>query len=254
MRVGPVVGGSSCCGRVSCASDFCRVRLRWWWTWAAEPGCIVCGWRKGYEAHLLDALPLHVEQAREASARQPEAPLASATIGDARRIERPDESADAALLFGPLYHLTEREDRIAALREARRIVRAGGVVVAVGISRFASLIDGLCQGYLADPAFEEIVRGDLVEGQHRNLTGHPEYFTTAYFQRPEELGEELAAAGLAHEGTLAVEGPAWYAKLVRERWDEAELRERVLEAVRLVEREPALLGASAHLLAVGRKA
>jgi hypothetical protein len=47
--------------------------------------------------------------------------------------------------------------------------------------------------------------------------------------------------------------PAWHAKLVRERWDEAELRERMLEAVRLVEQEPALLGASAHLLAVGRK-
>ena len=44
--------------------------------------------------------------------------------------------------FGPLYHLTEREDRVTALREAARIVRPGGVVLAVGISRFVSTLDG----------------------------------------------------------------------------------------------------------------
>src|SRR5262249_49876920 len=80
---------------------------------------------RGYAVHLSDVVPLHVEQAREASARQPDHPLAGTAVGDARRLAHPDGSADAVLLLGPLYHLTERADRLAAWREARRGRRPG---------------------------------------------------------------------------------------------------------------------------------
>src|SRR5262245_33184439 len=39
---------------------------------------------RGFQVHLFDITPLHVELARQASARQLEAPLASADVGDAR--------------------------------------------------------------------------------------------------------------------------------------------------------------------------
>src|SRR5438046_7822299 len=42
---------------------------------------------RGYRVTLVDALPLHVEEARAASARQPETPLAGYRLGDARRLE-----------------------------------------------------------------------------------------------------------------------------------------------------------------------
>jgi SAM-dependent methyltransferase len=217
------------------------------------PGVYAC-WlaRQGYEVHLVDALPLHVELARRASAAQPDAPIASVTLGDARRLEFPDASADAVLLFGPLYHLTERSDRIAALAEARRVLRPGGLALAVGISRFASMMDGMFRGLLADPVGAAIIQHDLTDGQHRNPTNIPTYFTTAYFHYPTELQAEVEAAGLRHEATLAIEGPAWAAEQVAERWDNAAYRERVLEVVRRIEAEPVLLGASAHLMAVAR--
>ena len=219
------------------------------------PGVYAC-WLagQGYEVHLVDALPFHVELARRASQAQPDAPIASVTLGDARRLDRPDASADAVLLFGPLYHLTERSDRIAALAEARRILRPGGPALAVGISRFASTMDGIFRGLLADPVFVAIVQRDLTDGQHRNPTDNPTYFTTAFFHHPAGLQAEVEAAGLQHEATLAVEGPAWPAHQVEERWHDAEYRERVLQVIRRVEAEPSLLGASAHLLAVARKA
>jgi SAM-dependent methyltransferase len=51
-----------------------------------------------------------------------------AEVGDARRLRFADDSFDVALLFGPLYHLQSREDRLAALGEAVRAGRpvAGG--------------------------------------------------------------------------------------------------------------------------------
>jgi len=207
----------------------------------------------GHEVHLSDPMPLHVAQAREASAAQPMHPLASCAIGEARALNRPDDSTDMVLLLGPLYHLTNRVDRLAALKEARRVLRTGGTLIAAAISRFASTLDGLRGGYLDDPAFAAIANRDLADGQHRNSAGHPAYFTTAFFHHPDELRQEVADAGLVGVKLLAVEGPAWLLQDFETRWNDPGRRERLLDAVRRIESEPSLLGASAHLLAIAQK-
>ena len=206
--------------------------------------------RLGYRVHLLDPVPLHVEQATAAAAAQPDHPF-TAALGDARRLAEPDASFDAVLLLGPLYHLTERAERIAALTEARRVLRPGGVVFAVGISRFASLLDGLRAGFLGDPVADAIVERDLCGGQHRNPdpVRYPNWFTTAFFHHPTELAEEVEAAGFALDAILGIEGPGW---LIDAAWAAPQRRPTVLAAARAVEAEPTLLGLSAHLLAVGR--
>lgn len=207
----------------------------------------------GYVVHLFDAVPRHVEQTRQASLKQPDHPLASTTVVDARALQRKDESVDVVLLFGPLYHLTEYADRVIALREARRVLRSGGVLFAVGISRFASILQGIARGFMKDPAFATIAERDRAEGQHRNPSDIEGYFTTAFFHYPDELREELEAAGFNHELPLAVEGPGWLLQDFDEQWEDAESRQRILAVVRALEREPTLLGASAHIMAIGRK-
>ncbi|WUX81429.1 class I SAM-dependent methyltransferase [Streptomyces sp. NBC_01426] len=91
------------------------------------------GWltEEGNEVLLLDPVPKHVEQARE------RAPRCVAQLGDARDLDVEAGTFDAVLLLGPLYHLAERGDRLAALREASRVVVPGGVVAAAGISRYS---------------------------------------------------------------------------------------------------------------------
>jgi ubiquinone/menaquinone biosynthesis C-methylase UbiE len=161
------------------------------------PG-VYAGWlaERGYSVRLVDPIARHVVEAEATSQGQPQHPF-TAAMGDARHLEEPNAAYDAVLLMGPLYHLVERFDRLLALREARRVVRPGGRVVAVGISRFASLLDGLRSGWLGDPVFRAIAEQDLKTGQHRNPEPHrrPEWFTTAYLHRPDELAEEVAAAG-----------------------------------------------------------
>jgi ubiquinone/menaquinone biosynthesis C-methylase UbiE len=209
--------------------------------------------RRGYRVHVIDPIRLHLEQAHAAAKEQGDVALASVEVGDARDLRLPDESVDAALLLGPLYHLTERGDRVQALREARRICRPGGRIAAAAISRFASTLDGLRVNFLDDPAFAAVAAQDRRDGQHRNPTGNPDYFTTAYFHRPEELAAECAAAGLTHVATLAVEGPAWLLPDLAARLADAGRRRVLLEALAALEAEPALLGVSSHLLAVARR-
>jgi len=151
-----------------------------------------------------------------------------------------------------LYHLTERAERVAALAEARRVLRPGGVILAVGISRFASLLDGLRSGFLGDPVADAIVERDLRDGQHRNPdpVRYPHWFTTAFFHHPTELAEEVEEAGFGLDALLGVEGPGW---LIDAAWADPQRRPTVLAAAAAVEREPTLIGLSAHLLAVGKR-
>ncbi len=218
------------------------------------PGVHAC-WlaKQGYEIHLIDITPLHVELAKEASLRQPDAPLASVDIGDARSLPWNAASIDAVLLLGPLYHLTDREDRLKALREAHRVLKPGGILIGVGISRFASAMDGLSRGFLKDALFAGIVNQDLKNGQHRNPTGNPEYFMRTFFHHPDELRGETADSGFSVTNIYGLEGPGWLVGDFDEWWNSPDYRERLLEIARTLESEPSLIGLNAHLVVVGTK-
>ncbi len=92
---------------------------------------------------------------------------------------------------------------------------------------------------------------DARREQHRNATGNPVYFTTAFFHQPEELRDEAAEAGLRHEATLGVEGPGWLLHDLAGQRQDPDRRERIMAAARAL--EPSLLGVTTHLLAVARK-
>lgn len=207
---------------------------------------------RGYQVHLIDAVPLHVERARELSAASP-SPLAGAEVGDARQLDVTDATFDAVLLLGPLYHLTERRDRLAALAEARRVLVPGGVLLSAYISRFASACDGIREGDLRDASFAAIVDRDLSNGVHLNPTNRVEWFTTAYFHRPEEIRSEIEEAGLRFESLIAVEGPGWMSHCLDAWLEDDTAREPLLRVLRRLETEPSLVGASAHIVSVARR-
>jgi SAM-dependent methyltransferase len=216
---------------------------------------------RGYAVHLVDPVPLHVDEARRASAKSAH-PLAGVAQGDARTLAQPDASADAVLLLGPLYHLITREDRVRALAEAGRVLRPGGVLFAAAISRFASLVDNITEPVeprgQAPPAFTDpevlrMVRQDLGGGPHENTSGEARYFTTAYFHHPDELADEVRAAGLALVEVLPLESVGAFTACFPTVWADPGGRETLLSLVRQVEREPSLLGISPHLLAVARR-
>ena len=81
----------------------------------------------GHEVHLIELSPYAVDYAKnnDASANSI---IHNIEVGDARNINKPDESADIVLLMGPMYHLVNIEDRVKALNEAKRVLKKGGLL------------------------------------------------------------------------------------------------------------------------------
>jgi ubiquinone/menaquinone biosynthesis C-methylase UbiE len=197
---------------------------------------------QGYEVHLIDPVEAHVARAQSL-------PGVTAQVGDARSLALADASQDVVLLLGPLYHLLDRGDRLTSLREACRVARPNAPVLAAGISRYATLMDIGSDGRLTEQT-EPFLRRLHETGEFR---GDVVGFTTAYFHMPAELRQEMCDANLIDAEVFGIEGPAsptlraLGADCLPHRLDAA------VRAARMVELDPQMLAASAHLLAVGRK-
>lgn len=98
-----------------------------------------------------------------------------------------------------------------------------------------------------------MISTDLATGQHRNDGEVLDSFTTAFLHHPDELRDEVAEAELELIELRGLEGmSASVPDLAEQVIDERKL-ERPLWAARQSEREPTMLGVSAHLLAVCRR-
>jgi SAM-dependent methyltransferase len=196
----------------------------------------------GYEVKLVDLTPLHVKEARDRAAGR-----FVAEVGDARALADPEESYDAVLLLGPLYHLVERVDRVQALTEARRVLRPDGLLAAAAISRFGSLLEGLL-GSL-DATGWKLVERALADGRHLPGADDRALFTTAYLHLSDELEAEIEEGGFRLLGLFGIEGPGW---LRAETLDDTDGFETAMRVARAIEQERTLIGASAHLLGIAR--
>ena len=196
----------------------------------------------GHDVLLIDPMPHHAAAARSRGV--------PAVIGEARALPLPPAAVDVVLLMGPLYHLVEPADRVAALVEARRVLRPGGLLLAEIITRQAWVMDATLRGLLhEDEVWAEFDRIDRTGRAQDPARPRPSGFW-AYFHRLPELAGELAAAGFTGIDLLAVEG---FAHLLPDLPGRTRDPEPLLRAVRRTEREPSMLGASPHALGLARR-
>jgi S-adenosylmethionine-dependent methyltransferase len=204
--------------------------------------------QRGYQVTLVDLSGGSLELAKQ-KAGQAEVALDAFMHANALDLTTiPEASFDTALLLGPLYHLHRLEQRRSALMQAYRLLTPGGLVFASFITRFAGFRDAAVHGYsfvLDDPAYSEKL---LATGIHDNGIG----FTDAYFAHPDEvipLGESAGFTTLrlmGCEGILA-EHEEYVNSLTGAQHD------FWLDINYRMAQESCLLGASDHLLYIGRK-
>jgi SAM-dependent methyltransferase len=202
----------------------------------------------GYDVVLVDPLEHHVSAARHRADR---GRAFEVQLGDARELPLADDSCEAALLMGPLYHLPLAQDRRRALAEARRVLRPGGVLVAEVVCRHAWLLDATQRDLLDEPGMFETFALNIETGlsQFDELVRDGAFW--GYFHRADELGAELEGSGFRMTALVAVEGFGMLlSDLDRRLQDPANL----LRALALCEAEPTMVGCSAHVIGVAVRA
>ncbi len=156
---------------------------------------------------------------------------------------------DAALIMGPLYHLVEEADRRLVLRQVRGLLVHEGLVFSAFISRFGALGDVMTKVPEAVTRREEL-QWLMLHGRDPETTPHEGF--RGYFARAEEIAPLHASEGFNEVTLVGVEpciGP----------YDEAynrlhePLRAAWLEVLLAVSAEPSIIGASRHLLYIGRR-
>lgn len=203
--------------------------------------------QQGYTVSLLDPVQLHIDQAKASGV--------PAVIGDARRLPWDNETFDAALLAGPMYHLVEATDRRLALREAMRVLKPGGVLVVIAINRIANLIGATLANTL-------IPRGAIVEGILRTgFSGENERMAHTYYHSLTQLRTELSSVGLTQLNVHGLTGPGgWLTVALDAHFKgtplpatlaDPEPLATALECARIADDYPELVAASSLFLAIG---
>ena len=212
----------------------------------------------GYEVHLFDLAETNIRMSSELSSIYPGVTLASAEVADARSIHRPDHSADAVLLMGPLYHITDHDERLLALSECRRVLKHGGLLFTAGIMRYSTLlwaisVYGIKNRLLEEPEFMTMIARELMDGQHiKPEAGSYHGIGNSYFHNADEMRSELKAAGFLHAEIHGIDCGAWLAPKLDELWADEISRNALLHTVRLLDTCTDVLGLSTHILGIAR--
>jgi SAM-dependent methyltransferase len=201
---------------------------------------------RGYDVALVDPIELHVAVARDLAAR---GPAFEVTVGDARRLPFPDARADAVVMMGPLFHLTEPADRAAALAEAFRALRTGGVLAASAMGRFFRFGHAVAADTVRDPA---VLAGEVAMAT-TGLRAPGVGPFPAYAHRPEDLRAEVSAAGFTRIEILAIEGFFHLLGDLPRRLADPASRHALFELLHRFEADPAVTGFSGHLMAVATR-
>ena len=142
------------------------------------------------------------------------------------------------LLFGPMYHLHSEEDKLQALREAKRVTRKGGyILVAYIMNEYSVITYAFKEGHI----LEGIRDGMLDETFHCTDKANELYS----FVRTEDIESLNEEAGLERELIIAADGAANYIRPVLNSLSEEEFAKFIEYHLSVCERAD-LMGATAH--------
>lgn len=206
--------------------------------------------RKGYNVTAVDISPVELEVCRNRLSEQNLTDRVRLVTADARDLSQvKDGDYDACLAMGPLYHLVIGSDRRLVLGNAFEQLRTGGVIFSTWISRFGVIGDIMknIPEWIND---QESVESLLARG--RRPDGRPPGGFRGYFARVgeivplhEEVGFETILIAALEPGISADD--ECYNRL------EGQLRARWLDLLERISTEETSIGASRHLLYIGRK-
>ncbi len=156
-----------------------------------------------------------------------------------------DDSFDMVLLFGPLYHLISKEDKIKALGEAKRVVKKEGYIL---ISYYMNEYAIITHGFKENKILDAIKNNEVDETFHVT----PKETDLYSMVRLEDINELKDALNLKRVKIISQDGPSDYIRPIINKMDDETFNIYLKYHLSICER-PELLGASCHTLDILKK-
>lgn len=172
-------------------------------------------------------------------------PSADVVQGDARQMDfLADGMADITLLLGPLYHLIGDEEKVKALREAKRVTKPGGLIfVAYLMNEYSILSYCFDQDRISELKAKGVVDSDFhIQSQEDELYD---------YVRLEDVDRLNRMAGLERVTVFSPDGAADYMRTRLNQMSE-ETFAQFVEYQKSISERPDLIGAGSHIVDVVR--
>ncbi len=209
--------------------------------------------KKGYKVTLADLSETLLEQARKQKEEDKIENLISCDQVNATDLScYKDNSFDVVLLFGPLYHLTEKEEREKCVSEIRRVLKNGGKVFASFIPHLSGSI-ALVQRFCWSP--DQVDINTLEEcfnsGKFKNLSDHG--FQEGYYPASEEIEKLFAENGFEKQLLRSIRGFGYEKEDVIYKFKNKNVFEKLLELIDSTAEDKSIIEMCGHAMYVGVK-
>ena len=195
---------------------------------------------KGYDIEAVE-LVKHNLKVIEKKNKNIKTYLLNAT--DLKKIN--DNTYDFIILFGPLYHLISKEEKISALNEAKRVLKKNGIImIQYCMKDYAIIKHGFIENSLLDELNNNRITSDfLMTPKEDDLYS---YVTL------EEINELNNICSLERIEIFSPEGPSDYIRNYINKMDD-EVFSKYLDYIYSISKRSDLLGASSHLVDIIKK-
>ena len=166
--------------------------------------------------------------------------------GNALKLSRfPDKEFDLIILFGPMYHLYTKEDKVKALMEAKRVLKdEGTILVAYTMNEYSVLVYGFRENHI-----QECLENGKLDANYRVCPSPEDLYD---YVRLEDIDSYNEAAGMERIQIISADGPSDYMRQVLNTMDEKTFQTFIDYHLTTCER-PELVGAGSHTVDIIRK-
>lgn len=156
-----------------------------------------------------------------------------------------DKSFDLILLFGPMYHLIDDNDKIKALKEAKRLLTDNGIImVAYIMNEYCVLTYGFKENHILD-----CIKNNELDDKYHCIRKEIDLYSPVRLEDIDKFNKE---ANLKRIQIITPDGPANYIRPYLNKLDEESFNKFIEYHLTICERYD-ILGASAHTVDILKK-
>lgn len=156
--------------------------------------------RKGYTVDAVELIPHNIDLFRQNTADGENVTITEGNATDLHVFA--DETYDITLLLGPMYHLFTEEDKVAALSEAVRVTKKGGVIFVAYCMEDPSIVQyGFIRGGLPS-----LIEKGILDLETFKASSNPDDLFVLH--RKSEIEELRARFNVTHLHLVATDGYA----------------------------------------------